>query len=445
MKQRVTTILKLGTPIILAMLSQSLLNLVDAALVGPLGKEALAAVGAGSYANFVALSLVGGLSAAVQAQVARRWGADDRANCAMPVNHGILLALVFALPASILLMLLAPWILQIFNQGTLVQETAVIYFRIRVMTLTAAAMCLSFRGFWNGTGRPVYFLRILIISHLFNAVVSYCLIYGVAGLPAMGVAGAALGTFLAMYLAALLNLAMALRSDTRQELGFMRNFIPDRRNRQSLKRLIKLAIPDSLQQMLFSFGFMMLFAIIAQMGTSELAIAHVLMNISLLLILPGIGMGMAANTLVSQSLGAGKPEQAWRWGWDIVLVAAGILLILSMPLLFIPETLLSLFLHQDDLIEMGTLPLQLTGLGVFLDAASLVFTQALLGAGANRTVLGIRIAAQWLILLPLSWLAGPVLGLGLTAIWLIQVLQRLISSLAFVAVWQLRRWNRIVI
>ncbi len=443
MKQRVTTILKLGTPIIIAMLSQSLLNLVDAALVGPLGKEALAAVGAASYANFVALSLVAGLSAGVQAQVARRYGAGNSRHCATPVNHGIIIALFFALPISFLLMLLAPWILQIFNQGELVHDTAVIYFRIRVMSLTAAALCLSFRGYWNGTGKPSGFLRILVISHLFNAVTSFCLIYGIGPFPAMGVAGAALGTFLAMYLAAILN--MFSLSGTAKDHGFMDFRFLLKRDFKQTVRLVRLAVPDSLQQMLFSFGFMMLFAIIAQMGTSELAIAHVLMNISLLLILPGIGMGMAANTLVSQSLGAGKPDKAWRWGWDIVMVAASVLLFLSLPLLFAPQFLLGLFLHQESLVEMGKIPLQLTGMSIFLDAASLVFTQALLGAGANRTVLSIRAAGQWLILLPLCWLVGPVLGLGLTAVWLVQALQRLISSLAFVMVWQTRKWERITV
>lgn len=178
MKQRYITILKLATPIILAMLSQSLLNLVDAALVGPLGTEALAAVGAGSYANFVALALIAGLSAGVQAQVARRYGAGKKDLCAVPVNHGILMALLFALPVSLIMVALAPQILELFNQGFEIHSTAVTYFRIRVMALMAAAMSLSFRGYWNGTGQPSGFLRILVISHLFNAIVSYCLIYG---------------------------------------------------------------------------------------------------------------------------------------------------------------------------------------------------------------------------------------------------------------------------
>ena len=441
MKRRITTILKLAIPIILAMLSQSVLNLVDAALVGPLGEEALAAVGAGSYANFVALALIAGLSAGVQAQVARRYGAGRLSSCAVPVNHGILIALLFALPVSLLLMALAPRVLALFNQGELVQEAAVTYFRIRVMTLMAGAMSLSFRGYWNGTGQPSGFLRILVISHLFNAVASYCLIYGRIGLPPMGVAGAALGTFMAMYLGALLNLLVLFRQVTNH--GFLRPF--RRRDWPELKALIQLALPDSAQQTLFALGMMIFVAIIGQLGTREMAIAHVLINISLFLILPGIALGMAANTLVSRSLGARQPKEASLWGWNTVQVATLLLALLSLPLILVPTQVLGLFLHDPQLIQSGLLPLRLTGIGLVVDATSLVFTQTLLGAGANRAVLGIRLGSQWGILLPLSWLLGLVLGYGLATVWLVTVLQRVASSIAFMVVWQKRRWQRITI
>ncbi|AMO56759.1 hypothetical protein GZ77_02720 [Endozoicomonas montiporae] len=439
MKPRSLTIVKLATPIILAMLSQSLLNLVDAALVGPLGEEALAAVGAGSYANFVALALIAGLSAGVQAQVARRCGAGQKQHCAVPVNHGIIIALLFALPVSLVLMAMAPWILQLFSQDGVVHDAAETYFRIRVMALMAAAMSLSFRGYWNGTGQPSGFLKILVVSHLFNAVVSYVLIYGKLGLPAMGVAGAALGTFLAMYLGALLNLLILFRQVKHH--GFLQPF--RRADWINLKTLIRLAIPDSLQQTLFALGMMLFFAIIAQLGTREMAIAHVLMNISLFLILPGIGLGMAANTLVSQELGAQKPEMATAWGWSSVRVATALLSTLSLPLLLNPEWVLGLFLHDPELVSAAKLPLQLTGVGIILDSASLVLTQTLLGAGANKTVLGIRFGAQWGFLLPVCWLLGTILGAGLTTLWVLTLLQRLISSTAFIVVWRKRQWSHI--
>ncbi len=419
----------------LTMLSQSVVNLVDAALVGPLGENALAAVGVGSYGNFVALSMLTGLSAAVQSQVARRVGADRLDEAAMPTNHGLLLAITVALPLSLTLLWLAPGLMKLFSHNAPAQATS--YFQIRVLALSAAAMNLSLRGFWNGIGEPKGYLKLLLCTHLTNVVLSYLLIYGKWGLPAMGVNGAAVGTLISMYLGAFLNvLILNKRAKT---CGFLTHW----NNWGELKRLVFLAIPDSLQQTLFALGTLLLFAIIARLGVREMAVAHVLMNISLVLILPGVGLGMAANTLVSQSLGAKTPQTAWRWGQETVYIACGLLLLLSLPLIFFPKAILALFLHEPALLNLGTTPLQLTGIAVVLDAPSLVLVQALLGAGANRTVLGIRFIAQWFVLLPLCWLAGPVLGFGLSALWTVNALQRMLTSACFLVVWYLRGWDKI--
>ncbi|WP_263079099.1 MATE family efflux transporter [Endozoicomonas sp. Mp262] len=431
-KPRVVTILQLGLPMIVAMLSQSLINLVDAALVGPLGEEALAAVGAGSNATLVAMALIAGVSSGVQAQVARRVGKGLISQCAVPVNHGILIAFCFALPLSVALVIAAPFILKLYSPDL---DTAVLYFRIRVMTLTAAVMNISFRGYWNGTSKPRGFLKILLISHVFNALTSYILIYGKLGLPAMGVAGAALGTFLSMYLCALLNIK-SLRHKARQHGLFTRW-----RGRSSFIRLVTLALPDSIQQFFFCMGIMVLYIIISMLGTSEMAIAHVLINISLFLILPGVGLGIAATTLVSKSLGKKDLEDAWRWGRDVLMVAVVILMALGIPFIFFPGFFLSWFLHDPKLLAMAKFPLQLVCIGIIVDAGALVLPQALLGAGANRTVLCIRFFFQWLVLLPLCWLVGPTMGLGLSAIWAIQGVQRLLSSLTFIWFWDKRKWS----
>ena len=95
-RERLTRITTLGLPIMGGMLSQSLLNLIDAAMVGSLGSEALAGVGLGSYANFMAVALVMGLGAGVQAMVARRKGAGATGEIAGPLNEGLLIALLLA-------------------------------------------------------------------------------------------------------------------------------------------------------------------------------------------------------------------------------------------------------------------------------------------------------------------------------------------------------------
>ena len=429
----------LGLPIIGGMLSQSLLNLVDAAMVGTLGSEALAGVGLGSYATFMAIAIVMGLGAGVQAMVARRNGEGDTANLARPLNEGLLIAAILALPLTLLCWFNAGRIINFLTDDQAVIEIGTEYFQWRTLAIIAVGANFAFRGYWNGIRRAGRYLQILVVMHLGNVVISYGLIFGSFGLPEMGAAGSGLGTCIAMFLGSLLYALMTWHSGRRH--GFLRS----RPRSRGLRAMLRLSIPNSLQQFFFATGITILFWIIGQIGTSELAIAHILVNLALFLILPGVGMGMAATTLVSHSLGEREPEEAYRWGWDVVRVAACALFVMGMPFWLVPQQVLGLFTQDPHLLALGEWPLRITGLGMALDATALVLTQALLGAGASRTVMGVNLGSQWLIFLPCVYVAGPVLGGGLLTIWLMQSLYRAMTSVIFAMMWRRRHWARISI
>ncbi len=419
------------------MLSQSLLNLVDAAMVGSLGATALAGVGVGAYLNFVAVSMIIGLSSGVQSVVARRIGQGRQSMCAQPLNVGLLAALLFALPLSGLFYLLSPWLVELISSDPEVTKVAISYFDARITALFAVAMNFSFRGYWNGIHRPGTYLKVVLLMHAANVVISYGLIFGAFGLPRMGAVGAGWGTSIAMVLGSLLYFKISWR-DARPN-GFL-SALPDRNTFRSVSNL---AIPNSLQQLLFALGITVLFSIIGQIGTEELAVAHVLINLALFLILPAVGLGMAATTLVSKSLGSDKPEEAYRWGWDVVKFAVVALLVMGSPFWLFPDAILSIFLYNESARELGILPLQLTAASMVIDATAIVLTQALLGAGANRMVMRITVSLQWLLFLPAAWLLGPVLGYGLAAIWGLQLLHRCLSSLLFSSIWRKKQWINI--
>lgn len=437
--QRFKTILSLGLPIIGAMLSQSVLNLVDAAMVGSLGDSALAGVGVGSYANFVAISLILGLSSGVQAMVARRRGQGRIEEMARPVNWGLLISLIFALPLSILFIHFSGSIVSLISDDQDVHRIAGDYFNYRTLAMFAVGANLSFRGWWNGIKQPGTYLNILLVMHLFNVAISYCLIFGALGLPEMGAAGAGLGTALALYLGCFLNALLVFRNA--RPHGFLRI----RRGPASLGTLLRLSIPHSVQQFFFAASICALFWIIGELGTEDQAIAHVLINLALFLILPSVGLGIASTSLVSHSLGENKPEEAYQWGWDAIKTASVMIIGLSMPLWLFPEQVLGLFIHSESLIAEASLPLQITALAICADTAAIVLAQALLGAGANRPVLIISTVGQWAFYLPLAWWIGPYLGFGLLGIWLVQLVHRSLSSLVFAYVWSKRRWMHIAV
>ena len=424
----------LGLPIMGGMLSQSLLNLVDAAMVGSLGQAALAGVGLGGYVNFMAIALVMGLGVGVQATVARRRGQGLVDQSAEPLNNGLLIAALIALPLSLLCWFNAEAILAQLSDDPEVTAIGADYFRWRALAIIAVGCNFAFRGYWNGIRQTGRYLQILVVMHIFNVGISYGLIFGRFGLPEMGAEGSGLGTTLAMFLGTALYFTLTWFRGRRQ--GFLRRLPP----LAELRLMLRLSLPNSLQQLFFATGVTVLFWIIGQIGTAELAVAHILINLALLLILPGVGMGMAATTLVSHSLGAGQPQDAYRWGWDVVKVAALMLFLLGLPFWLMPQLVLQIFTQDPELLALGQWPLRITGLGMTLDATALVLTQALLGAGASRMVMGVNLGSQWLIFLPCAYLIGPVLGGGLLAVWLLQSLYRVMASVIFAILWRRKHW-----
>ena len=436
-RDRFRTIFLLGLPIMGGLLSQSLLNLIDAAMVGSLGQAALAGVGLGGYANFMTIALVLGLGVGVQATVARRRGEGQIELLAQPLNSGLLIAAVIALPLSLLCWFNAERIISLLTDDPEVTAIGSDYLRWRTLAIIAVGCNFAFRGYWNGIRRTGMYLQILIVMHLFNVIISYGLIFGRFGLPEMGAEGSGLGTTLAMFLGSILYFLMSWREGRRQ--GFLRS----RPRMTDLRAMLRLSLPNSLQQLFFATGVTVLIWIIGQIGTAEVAVAHILINLALLLILPGVGLGMAATTLVSHSLGEEQPQEAYRWGWDVVKVAALLLFVLGLPFWLAPQLILQIFTQDPELLALGEWPLRITGLGMTLDATALVLTQALLGAGASRTVMGVNLGSQWLLFLPCAYLLGPVLGGGLLAVWLLQSLYRVIASVIFAILWQRKHWAEI--
>ena len=421
------------------MLSQSIVNLIDAAIVGQLGSKVLAGVGIGGFASFMVASTVMGLSSAVQASVARRKGQNVEDQIAVSVNTGLLLAVLFSIPIMLIFWFGAETVIALMNQDPEVQTIATEYFQIRLLGLFSIASMLVLRGYWNGINRSGIFLRIQIITHSINVPLTYCLVYGSLGLPELGANGSAIATIVSLTLG--MCLCLFITSLSAKDQGFMNK----KPSISQLLVLIKLSLPHSFQQFLFSIGITVLLWIIGLVSTEALAIGYILIQLSLLLILPSVGLGLAATSLVSQALGSKNPTDAHLWGWDVVKTAVIIMFFLGLPLWLWPSWVLGLFVSDPVLIKQGILPLQITGISISLEVTALVLTQALLGAGANKQVMKISLGLQWFFFLPIAWFVGPMLGFGLVGIWMTQTVQRILLSCVFAHLWNKKNWITIKI
>ena len=433
-RDRRRRILSLALPIIGGMASQNVLNLVDTAMVGTLGAASLAAVGMGSFANFMAMAFIMGLSAGVQAIAARRVGEGRWGETACSLNAGLLIAIAIAVPWSLALFQFADRLFPFLVDDPEVVAQGVPYFRARLAGMVAVGMNFAFRGFWNGIGQSRRYLQTLVIMHVCNVILNWLLIFGHLGLPALGATGAGIGTAVSGFVGTAIYIYLALRHA--RGSGFLRSFAEPK----TIASMLRLSVPAGLQSFFFAAGMTAFFMIIGRIGTAELAASNVLVQLLLVVILPGVGFGLAAATLVGQALGRGDPDDAVRWGWDVSRLAMVIVGVIALVGVVAPDLILGVFLHEEETIALARLPLQILGVSMAVDTLGGVLLNALLGAGASRLVMIVTIGLQWGLFLPIAYYLGPVLGLGLTAVWFAQVGYRALQTVVFALVWKSRIW-----
>ena len=427
----------LALPIIGGMVSQNILNLVDTAMVGTLGDAALAAVGLGGFANFMFMALILGVSTGVQVLSARRKGQGQLERMALPLNGGLFLVLLAAPLLTVVLYVLLPEIYPWLNSDPEVIEQGVPYLRWRLLAITVVGCNFAFRGYWNAVDLSRLYMGTLLVMHATNIFLNWVLIFGNLGAPAMGAAGAGLASAISTAIGLSIYIWLGLRHA--RHAGFLEG-LP---SSTDLVSLLKLSLPTGIQQLFFSTGFVILFWIIGQIGTRELAGASVLVNLLLVALLPGLGLGLAASTLVGQAMGRGEPEDAAQWGWDVTKVGALLMAALGLPVVIVPDPIIGVFIHDPATLGVTRLPAQFMGATMALEGLGMIMMHALLGAGDARRVMLITVGMQWIVFLPLAYVVGPVLGFGLLAIWVLQGTYRGIQAGILTRLWVKRGWATI--
>ena len=435
--ERRQRILALSLPIIGGMLSQNLLNIVDTAMVGFLGDAALAAVGLGSFVVFACQALILGISTGVQSVAARRKGEGRSDRSVLVLNSALLLVLAIAPVFSIVLIQLAGPAYPLLNGDPAVIEKGVPYLEWRLAAIVFVGMNFAFRGYWNAMDMSRVYMSTLIMMHASNIVLNYAFIFGKLGAPELGVTGAGLASAISVAIGTLIYTILGFRYARRD--GFARGLA----NASEFRSLVRVSIPSGVQQLFFAAGLVAMFWIIGRIGTPELAAANVLITVTLFAILPGLALGIACTTLVSQAMGAGNPEDAHQWAWDVTKVAVVLLTVLGLPMILIPDLVSAIFIHDPATRELARWPMRLVGLTMPIEAIGFAFMHGLLGAGDARRVMIVSVGVQWLLFIPLAYLLGPVFGLGLLGVWLIQGATRMLQSGIFFLSWQGRTWQAI--
>ena len=408
------------------------MSLVDVAMVGHLGPEALAATGMGGMLAWGALSIVLGIRTSVQTITSRRLGQKKPKECINALNNGFLLASIYSIPISFLGWTYGYLIIPLFITDSITTPIAISYFSISSIGIFFNALSFVFQGFYTGIEKTKIHLSVTITSNIINAYLNAGFIYGKAKLgylfdsqtnnffdlsnfwfwadfEGMGVTGAAIGTLIS----SIWMMGHYFYYLNKQKIIMDNNgFLNLRLNSEMLKKQIRLSFPMGFQEMMIAIGYSFFYKIMSLIGILELATTQLLFTIMHASFMPAMGVGQACATLVGKYMGSKEIEKSEQSIKESLRIAEYIMGTMGVVFIFFPKFILLLFTSDPEIIKMGIWGLRLIGFLQFVDAVCFTLFLALTGAGNTLFPALVESLLIWCFMLPVSYYIGVVLTVG---------------------------------
>jgi putative MATE family efflux protein len=393
----------------------SLIGSIDTMMVGGISPEAIAAVGITNQPKFILLAVIFSLNAGVTAVVARRKGQNDMDGANRCLRQCLIISFCLSLLMGAIGLIFARPIMLFAGAGADIIGDATSYFRILMISLVFMSVSLTINAAQRGVGNTKISMRTNVGANLFNILFNYLLINGIWIFPKMGVQGAAVATVIGNMAACIMSVLSLYH---RAEFLEMRHKVSWRFDKKTMSSIISISGSAMVEQVFMRIGFFTYAKIVATLGTVAFATHQVCMNIINLSFAFGDGLGVAASSLVGQSLGEKRPDMALIYGKTGQRMAFGVSTVLFFLFLFGGRFLVSLFSTDVQVQTLGAEIMVIIACTTHFQTSAVVFSGCLRGAGDTKFVAMTSFLSIGIIRPILSYLLCAPLGLGLVGAWL---------------------------
>lgn len=333
-------------PLLIGNLFQQLYNTVDSIVVGNfIGDNALAAVNSSGSIIDLLVSFFMGLSLGGSVLISNYFGAQDKIGVKKSVHTAMALALVSSVIVTIIGVVFTPMILKLVKVDSQVIDQSIIYLRIYFLGIIGLIIYNMVSAILRAVGDSKHPLYFLIVSSIVNIVLD--LIFVVVF--KMGIAGVAIATTIAQIFSAILSIYILMKSTEIYKLELRQiKFYPD-----VLRKTIKIGMPSAMQNGVVSFSNIIMQTNINVFGAYAMAGSGSYTKIDGFAILPVISFAMALTTFVGQNKGAQEYERIKKGARIGTMISCGIIISLSIVILFGAPYLLGIFSSNQEVIEYG--------------------------------------------------------------------------------------------
>ena len=432
----------MSIPLVITTSTRMVMDVSDYVMIKWVGSDAQAALLPAELLMWSFIVPWMGIVSMVNTLVAQSLGRGRPRDCPAYAWQGLHLSILFGLlafPFWPLMPRIIAWIGH--NPGIQAMERA--YCEVAVWTVGPSLAGAALSGFFNGIHRPMITMWSALEALAVNAAASFLLIYGIGGLPRLGVAGAAWGTMIACVYRALRLLLAMCAAEYDRTYASRETWRPDRAKMSSILRV---GVPTGLQWLSDVVVWTVFVNVLVGrfFGKWHLVASNIAWQYLRVGFMPCIGVGMALTSLVGKAIGRGRPDRAVRVTRIAVIMTTVYMTAFSLAYLIAGRWLISLLSDEAEVIRIGSALMVCAAIFQFFDALGITYNSALRGAGDTFWPSMLFVVSHWLILVAGGYaMAKLAPEWGSVGPWVVASLFLILIGVALWWRWRSRRWMSI--
>jgi putative MATE family efflux protein len=428
----------LALPMFIENIVRTSLLVVDQLMLNRFSEKAAAAMSSVNQLAFFLQMVFLMVAVGISILVSQNLGAGRKEDASRAAMAGMVIMAVFAVVVSAAVVLLARFVLGIYELEDEVRAMALRFLTIygagsffMAMNMAQANVLRAYGHAYDPMAINAAALGLTILGNAIS-------LYGLFGLPVTGITGVALSNVAGQAAAFVLS---ALRIRTRKDISLRWRELGNIPNRV-YALILKVGVPTAGENMSYNIAAIFIVGFISRMGTDSLAAYGIAISLSRYVFISGVSIGTATQIKVGYYVGAGRPDEAYRrvWRWFAIgfCISAAMILVLNLAKAFV----LPLFTPNPAIIAIASAALTV---GFALEPArnfNTVIIPALKGSGDTLFPVLAGMCFQWGLGVFLAWLFGLRLGLGLPGVWMGMACDEWSRGLTMALRWRSGAWRR---
>lgn len=428
-------------PAFIELVMSTLFGMVDMIMVGQLHPGAITAVGLTNQPFMLLLALFAAVNVGTTTLVAWNIGACNAEKAASVTRQILVVNMVLGIIMSAIGVIFAPYVVLFMGAEADVVQDATVYFQIVCSGLVFQAVTMGVTAALRGAGETKLPMLYNIGSNLLNVFGNYVLIFGKLGFPKWGVPGAAVSTTLSRVLACAVGLFILF--GTRHSVISLRRRNKYRFDWGIIKKVFSIGLPAAFEQFVIQSGLMMFARTVSGLGTLGFAAHQIGLNINGLAFSPSMAFGIAATTLVGQSMGANEEEKARKYADIVHHMAMAVACSVGFLLILFSHPIARLYTKDLAVAAMAGTVLKIMSLSQPGQSTQLSLAGALRGAGDTMFPLYASIFGIWIFRVVVAYIFVAVFQWGLIGAWVALVLDQYTRAAVVFLRYRSGKWKHV--